>query len=101
MFLTGGRSNLILDCLIERGNPSDAVRFGQILIRHKDQYRQILRQTAADGGFASTDNRAFAESNRVKEVVFSKKRGLSVIDMAKSNFSAFSTQGPGLKYGVC
>jgi transposase, IS5 family len=86
VFLTGGRSNLILDCLIERGNPSDADRFGHILIRHKDQYGQMPRQTAADGGFASKDNLAFAKSNRVKDVVFSKKRGLSVIDMAKSNW---------------
>jgi IS5 family transposase len=86
VFLTGGRSNLILDCVIERGNPSDADRFGHILIRHKDQYGQMPRQTAADGGFASKDNLAFAKSNRVKDVVFSKKRGLSVIDMAKSNW---------------
>jgi len=66
---------VILDCLFERGSPSDADRYGQILIRHKDQYGQMPRQTAADGVFASKDNLAFAKSDGVKDVVFSKKYG--------------------------
>lgn len=75
IFPTGGRSNLTLDCLIERGNPSDAHRHGQIRIHHKDQYGQMPRQTAADSVFASKDNLAFAKSDGVKDVVFSKKYG--------------------------
>jgi IS5 family transposase len=44
------------------------------------------RKVSADGGFASKDNLAFAKENHVKDAVFSKRRGLSVLDMAKSNW---------------
>jgi IS5 family transposase len=86
IFLTGGSSNLILDCLIEKGNPADSDRFKLLLDRQKNYYNRLPRQTTADGGFASKDNLAYAKEHQVKDVVFSKKRGLSVKDMAKSNW---------------
>jgi IS5 family transposase len=86
IFLTGGSSNLILDCLIEKGNPADSDRFKKLLDRQKNYYNRLPRQTSADGGFASKDNVAYAKEHQVKDVVFSKKRGLSVKDMAKSNW---------------
>ena len=86
VFLTGGSSSLILDCLIERGNPADVDRFQEILLRHESQYGRMPRQTATDGGFASKDNLAFAKRKKIKDVMFSKKRGLSVLDMVKSNW---------------
>jgi len=39
---------------------------------------------SAHGGFASKNNLAFAKGLEIKDAVFAKKRGLSVIDMAKS-----------------
>ena len=42
------------------------------------------RQVSADGGFASKDNLAFSKGNGVKDAVFAKKRGLSILEMAKS-----------------
>ncbi len=86
IFLTGGASNLIIDCLIERGNPADSVCFQKLLDRQQDYYGRPPRQTTADGGFASKDNLSYAKQNCVKDVVFSKKRGLSIADMAKSNW---------------
>lgn len=86
IFLTGGPSNLIIDCLIERGNPADSDRFQQLLDRQKNYYGRLPRQTSADGGFASKENLGYAKDHHVKDVVFSKKRGLSVMDMAKSNW---------------
>ena len=86
IFLTSGPSNLVLDCLMERGNPADADRFLHLLERHTEMYRRPPRQTSADGGFASKGNLAGAKDGKVKDVVFSKKRGLSVLDMAKSNW---------------
>jgi IS5 family transposase len=86
IFLTGGSSNLILDCLIEKGNPADSDRFQKLLDRQKNYYDRLPRQTTADGGFASKDNLAYAKEHQVKDIVFSKKRGLSVKDMAKSNW---------------
>ena len=86
IFLTGGSSNLILDCLIEKGNPADSDRFQELLDRQKSFYNRFPRQTTADGGFASKDNLSYAKEHQVKDVVFSKKRGLSVKNMAKSNW---------------
>ncbi|MBN2437565.1 MAG: ISNCY family transposase [Deltaproteobacteria bacterium] len=84
VFLTGGASNLIMDCLIERSNPADSDRYQALLERHKEQFGRVPRQVSADGGFASRNNLAFAKGHEVKDAVFAKKRGLSVIEMAKS-----------------
>jgi IS5 family transposase len=86
IFLTGGPSSLIIDCLIEQGNPADSDRFQQLLDRQKNYYGRLPRQTSADGGFASKKNLGYAKDRKVKDIVFSKKRGLSVMDMAKSNW---------------
>jgi IS5 family transposase len=55
-----------------------------MLERHKEQHGRMPRQVSADGGFASKDNLAFAKGHGVKDAAFAKKRGLSVLDMAKS-----------------
>lgn len=84
IFLTGGVSTMILDCLIVRGNPADTTLYGPLLTRQQKLYNRMPRQVSADGGFASKDNLAFAKEHKVKDAVFAKKRGLSVLDMAKS-----------------
>ena len=84
IFLTGGSSTMILDCLIMRGNPADTDKYETVLERQKNLYGRMPRQVSADGGFASKSNLAFAKENEVKDAVFAKKRGLSVLDMAKS-----------------
>jgi IS5 family transposase len=84
IFLTGGVSNLILDCLIVRGNPADTEQYASMLQRQQALYGRMPRQVSVDGGFASKGNLAFARENEIKDAVFAKKRGLSVLDMAKS-----------------
>lgn len=86
VFLTGGASNMILDCLIARGNPADSEQYGPLLQRQEELYGRMPRQVSADGGFASKDNLAFAKKHQIKDAVFAKKRGLSVLDMAKSTW---------------
>ena len=86
VFLTGGASSLILDCQIPRGNPADTDLYIPLLERQKELYGKMPRQVSADGGFASKDNLADAKELKVKDVVFAKKRGLSVLDMAKSSW---------------
>ena len=66
VFLSGGASALILDCLVERGNPADSDRYRQLLQRHEDRFGRMPRQVAADGGFASQDNLLFAKEHRVR-----------------------------------
>lgn len=82
--LSTGRSGLILDVVIEAGNPADSDQFLPMLERHIDNFGAAPRQMAADGGYASKDNLAQAKALQVKDVVFHKKRGLKVEDMAKS-----------------
>ena len=84
--LTTGRSGLILDLVIEAGNPADSERFLPMLKRHIAFYGEAPRQTAADGGFASRDNLAQAKALGVHDVAFHKKAGLRIMDMVKSNW---------------
>jgi IS5 family transposase len=86
IFLTGGKSNLILDCLIAKGNPADSDQYIPMLERYKGVFSRVPHQVSADGGFASKDNLTDAKELGVKDAVFAKKRGLSVIDMAKSTW---------------
>jgi len=86
VFFTGGASNMILDCIMPHGNPADSDQYRKLLIRHHKQYGSMPRQISADGGFASKENLTFAKDQQVKDVVFAKRRGLAVLDMAKSNW---------------
>jgi len=83
---TTGSSNLIIDCLIERGNPADTEQLMTMLERQKEIYGRMPRQMAADGGYASKDNLAKAKESGIKDVAFSKKRGLAILDMVKSTW---------------
>ncbi len=53
--LTSGRSGMILDLVVEAGNPADSERLLPMLERHIAFYGQAPRQAAADGGYASRD----------------------------------------------
>ncbi len=82
--LSTGRSGLILDVVIEDGNPADADRLLPMLDRHIAQYGKAPRQMAADGGYASLANLNEAKARQVKDMAFHKKRGLTIENMVKS-----------------
>ena len=82
--LSTGRSGLILDVVIEQGNPADSDQFIPMLERHIEQYGNAPRQMAADGGYASRENLHDAKALKVEDVAFHKKRGLKVEEMTKS-----------------
>jgi len=84
--LTGGASNLIIDCLITDGNPADTDLTETMLERQKEIYSRYPLKIALDGGFASKDNLAIAKDMQIKDVCFAKKRGLSVEDMCRSQW---------------
>jgi IS5 family transposase len=84
IFLSGGRSGMILDCVIARGNPADATMFSDLLSRQEAIYGRPPLKTAADGGFASRDNLRLAKDQGVKDVMFAKKRGLGILEMVRS-----------------
>jgi IS5 family transposase len=84
--LTTGRSGLILDLVIEPGNPADSDRFLPMLKRHIAFYGEAPRQAAADGGYASRHNLSEAKALGVCDLAFHKKAGLRIKDMVKSNW---------------
>ncbi len=84
--LTMGKSGMILDVVIERGNPADSDRLLPMLDRHIAFYGFAPRQMAADGGYASADNLAQAKARGVEDMAFNKKRGLKIEDMVRSKW---------------
>ncbi len=86
VFLTGGESGLILDCMIERGNPADASMFVPLMDRQKEIYGRFPRQVAADGGFACETNLKAAKKHGIKDIAFAKRRGISILEMVKSRW---------------
>jgi IS5 family transposase len=84
--LTTGRSGLILDLVVEAGNPADRERLLPMLDRHVAIYGQAPLQVAADGGFASQDNLAQAKALGVCDMAFHKKAGLRIEDMVRSRW---------------
>lgn len=84
--LSSGRSGLILDMVVEAGNPPDSQRFLPMLERHSECYGRTPRQVAADGGYASAENLEAAKARGVEDVAFHKKCGLSVEEMVKSRW---------------
>lgn len=84
--LSSGKSGLILDVVIETGNPADTDRLLPMLDRHIKNYAAVPRQLAVDGGYASKANLDAAKARGVEDVAFHKKRGLSIESMVKSHW---------------
>ena len=82
--LATGRSGLILDLVIEAGNPADSARFLPMLERHVAHHDAPPRHTSADGGYASTVNLERAKVLGVEDVAFHKKCRLAIEDMVKN-----------------
>jgi len=84
--LTSGKSSMILDVVVEKGNPADSERFLPMVENQIETYGCPPRQITADGSYASKDNLEKAKDEGIKDVVFHKKRGLETEDMAKSEW---------------
>jgi len=84
--LTGGASNLILDCVILEGNPADSTLAVSMLDRQKEIYGRYPLKTCFDGGFASKANLEAAKTRKIKDVCFAKKRGMKETDMCRSEY---------------
>jgi len=84
--LTTGRSGMILDLVIESGNPADSERFLPMLERHIAFYGTAPDQAAADGGYANRHNLSQAKARGVNDMAFHKKAGLCIEEMVKSRW---------------
>lgn len=86
VFLTTGRSSLVLDCVILEGNPADRTLAVQMMERHRRLYHELPRQLAYDGGFASKVNLAQLKAMGIPEIAFHKRCGLAISDMVRSSW---------------
>ena len=84
--LSTGPSSLILDCVVLGGNPADSTLVEDMLERHTRIFGRPPRQAAFDGGFASKANVTAAKGAGVKDICFSKRRGIDISDMVKSTW---------------
>lgn len=81
MNLTTGRSGLVLDAVVEDGNPADSTRALPMLERMAERYGAAPAKAAFDGGYASKDYVAAAKALGVKHAAFHRKRGIRRKDM--------------------
>lgn len=86
IFLTGGASSLILDCVIAEGNPADSSMAVEMIDRQAEIFGRPPLQTAFDGGFTSRSNVESLKQLGVKDPVFHKRRGIEIAEMAKSKW---------------
>ena len=70
-----GKSNLIMDCEILRGNPSDKELFQPTINRVIENYGIVPRDSSADGGFATIKNSEYCIEKGIVNVVFNKVVG--------------------------
>lgn len=70
--LTSGKSNLILYCKIEKGNPKDTNLYIEPIKRIKDCYQKDINSSSTDGGYASAANVKKGLKEGLKNIVFTK-----------------------------
>jgi len=70
--LATGKSNLILDCTILEGNPSDSTLYTDVIDSIHENYGIVSRDMVTDGGYASKDNARIAQEKGIVNIVFNK-----------------------------
>ena len=84
--LTTGLHGMVLDVVVEEGNPADSSRLLPMIKRIGECYGKLPRQVAADAGYASADNVSEAKALGIKAVGLPKKRGMKIEEMTGSNW---------------
>jgi IS5 family transposase len=82
--LSTGRSGLVLDLVVENGNPADATLTLRSAQRHRKLFGLAPERVAFDGGFASKANLEGLKSSGTSEVCFSKPVGLPIEEMTST-----------------
>lgn len=84
--LTSGASGMVLDAVVQDGNPADSTLAVDMVKRQNEIYGRPPQRAAFDGGFASRANLQDIKQLGVQDVAFSKGRGLDVTEMVKSSW---------------
>lgn len=86
IFITSGKSNMVLHCDIPKGNKNDAEMFIGTLSSLNESYGRYPLKVSADGGFASKENVKNAHDLGVRDACFPKKCNMEITDMVKSSW---------------
>jgi IS5 family transposase len=82
--LSTGRSGMVLDLVVEKGNPADST----LAVRSAERHAALLgappERAAFDGGFASKANLEALQSAGTREACFSKPAGVPVDKMTST-----------------
>ncbi len=79
--LSTGRSGLVLDVVVEDGNPADSTLAIRSAARHTALFGIPPERAAFDGGFASKNNLQEIKKAGTTEVCFSKPAGVPIEEM--------------------
>lgn len=82
--LTTGKSGIITDVVIEKGNPADSTLAVPMIKRQCALYGKAPRQASFDGGFATKDNVVEIKQLGVNDAAFAKRRGIEITEMVKN-----------------
>lgn len=83
VFLTASASGLIVDCVVERGNPTDSTKAVTLAKRAIQALGTQPEQVVFDGGFSSRNNLDEIKALGIRDVVFSKSPGIAIKEMIK------------------
>ena len=67
-----GKSNMILTCEIERGNPKDSELFQGAIDKVTADYGITPKSVVTDGGYGSLENQEYAKEKKITNIVFNK-----------------------------
>jgi len=76
--LSTGRSGIVLDLVIEKGNPADSTLAVRAAERHTALFGEPPQRAAFDGGFASKANLEALKASGTREACFSKPAGVPI-----------------------
>lgn len=92
VFVMTGRSGLVLDLTVERGNPADATRTVPMITRHTRSFGAVPKQATFDAGFASKANQTALIELGVRDAAFANNSGIDVMRSVRSKATHRSLQ---------
>jgi transposase, IS5 family len=82
--ISTGRSGMVLDLVVEKGNPADSTLAIRSADRHAALFGERPQRAAFDGGFASKANLEALQSAGTREACFSKPAGVPIEQMTST-----------------
>lgn len=82
--LTTGASSIVTAATTEQGNPVDTTLVEGMLDMHRSTFGSVPEQASYDGGFATRNNLTKLKEAGVEDVMFHKRCGMEIEEMATS-----------------